>query len=190
MLHFLNLSVSGLQTSFLWSCLIKSFLMPALFQTNLYTPLNLISLIKKDCNVHFYTATFSSPSPNFFKLFFKFTSLFLLLCSLFFFFLNYYCYLPSVWKSHHCIICLFSSWNLFQHCGLLNHFLICLYILPSMVLNEERSKAFFMWVHINKFSRLFYVKPYQLTSLAVTFMLTQTKLADHCHLAKNKFVSS
>lgn len=34
----------------------------------------------------FYTATFSSPSPNFFKLFFKFTSLFLLLCSLFFFF--------------------------------------------------------------------------------------------------------
>lgn len=86
MLHFLNLSVSGLQTSFLWSCLIKSFLMPALFQTNLYTPLNLISLIKKDCNVHFYTATFSSPSPNFFKLFFKFTSLFLLLCSLFFFF--------------------------------------------------------------------------------------------------------
>lgn len=190
MLHFLNLSVSGLQTSFLWSCLIKSFLMPALFQTNLYTPLNLISLIKKDCNVHFYTATFSSPSPNFFKLFFKFTSLFLLLCSLFFFFLNYYCYLPSVWKSHHCIICLFSSWNLLQHCGLLNHFLICLYILPSMVLNEERSKAFFMWVHINKFSRLFYVKPYQLTSLAVTFMLTQTKLADHCHLAKNKFVSS
>lgn len=69
MLHFLNLSVSGLQTSFLWSCLIKSFLMPALFQTNLYTPLNLISLIKKDCNVHFYTATFSSPSPIFLNFF-------------------------------------------------------------------------------------------------------------------------
>lgn len=86
MLHFLNLSVSGLQTSFLWSCLIKSFLMPALFQTNLYTPLNLISLIKKGCNVHLLHCNIFQSFSHFFKLFFKFTSLFLLLCSLFFFF--------------------------------------------------------------------------------------------------------
>lgn len=86
MLHFLNLSVSGLQTSFLWSCLIKSFLMPALFQTNLYTPLNLISLIKKGCNVHLLHCNIFQSFSHFFKLFFKFTSLFLLLCSLSFFF--------------------------------------------------------------------------------------------------------
>lgn len=132
MLHFLNLSVSGLQTSFLWSCLIKSFLMPALFQTNLYTPLNLISLIKKDCNVHFYTATFSSPSPNFFKLFFKFTSLFLLLCSLFFFFFWIIIVIYRQFENHIIVSFVCSHLGIYYStvgCWTISLF-VCIYCLP------------------------------------------------------------